>query len=87
MENKMFELKKKSNTAPVSAVEIGNCFEHTGEVFIRVKPPTQIGNVVVKLNKDDVMCLSLETFMLTILAGDTEVLKNSVKAESSMSYE
>lgn len=83
----MFTLTKLSAGVPASALEYGDTFENNGEVFLRIKEPTKIGNVELKLTKNDVMCLSLETFQITILAGNVEVLKNNVEAKSTLSYE
>lgn len=83
----MFTLNKKSAGVPASAIDVGGTFEHEGEVFVRVKAPTAIGAVELKLNKTDVMCLSLETFQVNIVPGNTEVLKNKVEAVSVLSYE
>jgi len=83
----MFTLNKKSAGVPASAIDVGGSFEHDGEVFVRIKTPSSIGQVELKFNKTDVMCLSLETFQVNIIAGNTEVLKNKVEAVSVLSYE
>ncbi len=82
-----FELNKLSAGVPVSEIPIGGSFEHEGEVYLKIKTITAIGNAPAKINKDDVMCLSLETFQINILTGNTEVLKNKIVAKSTLNYD
>jgi len=76
----MFTLTKHTTIVAVGDVKINLAFEHAGEVYVRIKEPLE--PVALKVGKDSVLAISIETWHLDVLPVTTEVIPCEVTAIS-----